>query len=89
VAPRAWRFAGGAQRVDFGVGLAGALVPAFADDVPSRTSTQPTRGFGVVVLEPARGQPQARAMAAWSVVRHQAHGRGPGFSALAARGVGW
>ena len=28
------RFARGAQRVDFGVGLAGALVPAVADDAP-------------------------------------------------------
>jgi len=38
--------------VRFGVRFAGGFVPALAEDAPSRTTTQPTRGFGVVVYIP-------------------------------------
>ena len=43
-------------------GLAGALVPAFADDAAvACTITQPTRGLGVVVYSAALGELAARA----------------------------
>ena len=44
--------AGGAQRLDLGVGSAEVRVISLADDVPSRTTTAPTIGFGAVCPHP-------------------------------------
>jgi hypothetical protein len=46
----------------FGVRLAGTLVPASPMSLPSFTSTQPTRGFGLVEYSPRSARRSARAI---------------------------